>query len=271
MSKKARHTQDLDGLFDQWVQDGRPQGLTGYLLSNSNLPGRRANLELAAAFGDVAEVHARAATGELWGLCLTLTEISADQAPVNTAEEFLPFCGTIGLGAIGSASPEFYDRALRRLRTLASDPRWRMREAVCFALQRLLARRSSDTLKVLEDWAKDRNLLEMRAAAAAVADPGLLEDGAFAARALQIHEIVFEQFPQIDDRRAEAFRILRKGLGYTLSVVVCATPEEGFGVVERLIASNDGDQLWIVRENLKKKRLVASYPHQVEAIQKRIG
>jgi hypothetical protein len=207
------------------------------------------------------------AAANLWLLCLDMAGISADEAPVNTAEEFLPFCGAVGLGALGVASPQFYDGAVGRLRTLARDPRWRMREAVCFGLQRLLARRRGDTLDALEAWVQGGDPLEMRAAAAAVAEPALLVDEQTAARALQIHRAIFERFPEFEDRRAEAFRTLRKGLGYTLSVVVCALPQEGFALIEQLVASPDGDLLWIVKQNLKKNRLVSRYPQQVEALQ----
>lgn len=266
MSKRTQHAQDLVSLFGDLVQGGSPDALTRYLLANSNLPGPRGNLELAAAFGDVVEDHVRDAVPFLWQLCLGMTGISVADAPVNTAEEFLPFCGTVGLGALGATSPELYDSAVGRLRTLARDPRWRMREAVCFALQRLLARRSGETLAHLEGWARGGNPLEMRAAAAGIAEPALLADAEMAARALQIHATIFAQFPDIDDRRVEAFRILRKGLAYTLSVVVAELPREGFALVQQLAVLNDGDVRWILRQNLKKKRLVSNYPQQVEAI-----
>lgn len=270
MGKKTQHTQDLRGLVDGFVQDGRAEALTTYLLSNSNLPGRRGNIELAEAFGDVVEGFAGAARARLWELCLGMTEISAGEAPVNTAEEFLPFCGAVGLGALGAISPSLYHLAAGRLRTLARDPRWRMREAVCFGLERLLAQRCRETLAYLEGWVRGGDPLEMRAAAAAVAEPRLLVDSKVAARALQIHAAIFAHFPAIQDRRAEAFRVLRKGLGYTLSVVVAALPQEGFAFIQQLAVSDDGDVRWILKQNLKKKRLVSNYPQQVEAIQHRL-
>lgn len=270
MSKKAQHLHDLSRLLDDLIQGGSAEALTRYLLSHSNLPGPRGNLELAAAFGDLVESRGDAATG-LWSLCLDMTAISAGEAPVNTAEEFLPFCGAVGLGALGATSPERYDGAVGRLRTLARDSRWRMREAVCFGLQRLLARRGGDTLDALEAWVGGGNPLEMRAAAAAVAEPVLLVDTALASRALQIHRTIFERFPEFHDRRAQDFRTLRQGLGYTLSVVVCALPQEGFALIEQLVASPDGDVRWIVKQNLGKKRLVSRYPQQVDALRRSLA
>jgi hypothetical protein len=196
-----------------------------------------------------------------------MTKISPGEAPVNAPEEFLPFCGAIGIGALGSISAEFYDKAVAELRMLANDPRWRMREAVRFGLHRLLARRTKDTLRRLEEWASGGSLLEMRAAAAGVAEPSILENREFAVASLHIHHAVFERVLGVEDRKDESFTVLRKALGYTLSVVVHAIPEEGFGFMEQLIASNDPDVVWIVKQNVKKKRLVGKYPHQVGATQ----
>lgn len=269
MGKKEQHSQELSSIIDGFVADGKPERLVDYMLSNSNLPGRRANLELAEAFGDVIERHVdvRGGNARLWQLCSGLTKISVDEAPVNTPEEFLPFCGAIGIGAIGSIAPEFYDEAVMELRTLAHDPRWRMREAVCFGVQRLLAKRSTDTLGKLEEWAIGGSLLEMRAAAAGVAEPSILENEGVAVAAFQIHGVIFKRILGVEDRKTESFRVLRKALGYTLSVVVCAIPEEGFGFMEQLIASQEPDVLWIVKQNIKKKRLAGNYPREVEAIQ----
>jgi hypothetical protein len=69
------------------------------------------------------------------------------------------------------------------------------------------------------------------------------------------------------DRKAADLRVLRQGLGYTISVIVAAVPDAGFAFMEELARSEDPDVLWIVRENLRKNRLVRNYPHQVAALQ----
>jgi len=267
MGKKEQHKQDLHSLIDGFLDAGSTSALMDYLLSNSSLPGRRANLELADAFGDVVEWHVNGQGMRLWRLCVAMAKISPSEAPVNAPEEFLPFCGAIGIGALGSISGGFYEKALEELRMLANDPRWRMREGVRFGLHRLLARRPADTVRKLEEWASKGSLLEMRAAAAGVAEPSILEHGETAARALHIHETIFGRVPGVDDRRDESFRVLRKGLGYTLSVVVHALPEEGFAFIERLASSGDPDVVWIVKQNLKKKRLVGNHPEAVDSVQ----
>jgi hypothetical protein len=267
MTKKETHKQDLITLFNGWAETGDTEALTDYLVSNSNLPGRRANLELAEVFADgVADYCQRGGADSAWELCFAMTQVSADEAPVNDPREFLPFCATVGIGAIGSVSPPYYELAVVALRRLAGDPRWRMREAVRTGLQRLLAARGQDTLRALAGWVAGGDLLEMRAAAAAVAEPSLLNDAVMARSGLQLHQQIFDQLLQIEDRKTEAFRILRKALGYTLSVVVYALPNAGFEYMAHLIDTQDSDVRWIVKENLKKNRLAKNYPEEVKTM-----
>ena len=93
-----------------------------YLLVHSGLPGPRGNLELARA---AAEVCSKPELRR-WA------RLGSDEAPTGTAEEFLAFCGVLGLGR---ALVEDDRQALDELRRHASDPRWRLREAVAMALQ----------------------------------------------------------------------------------------------------------------------------------------
>ena len=59
-----------------------------YLRSHSGLPGPRGNLELAAV---VAEEASDAQLAR-W------RRLTPEEAPVNTPDEFLAFCGVLGLG-----------------------------------------------------------------------------------------------------------------------------------------------------------------------------
>jgi len=268
MGKKDAHKLDLDDLLDGFAAAGDAGDLTGYLLSNSNLPGRRANLELAQAFGDMAGERAgqREEKDALWVLCEGMTEVPAVDVPANDPREFISFCGTVGVGAIGAACAEYFEPVLGILRWLSSDSRWRMREAVCFGLQRLMAVRGRQTLEALETWVAGGDPLEMRAVAAGVAEPPLLQDAAMAMMALQLHRDIVARLLEMDNRKSGAFRVLRRGLGYTLSVVVCAVPQEGFAFLAELAESNDRDVRWIVRENLKKSRLIRPFPREVESL-----
>ena len=59
----------------------------------------------------------------------------------------------------------------------------------------------------------------------------------------------------VQDRSCEDFKAFRKGLGYCWSVAVAALPREGMGMMERWFATEDRDVLWIMKQNLRKKRL----------------
>jgi hypothetical protein len=263
MTKRETCAAEVRELLGRWLASGQAGELTGYLLSNSNLPGPRGNLELAWAFGDVVSELAPLAQQQLWSLASSWTAMTPEMAPTNSAEEYLPFCGTVAVGALGAVLPECCAEALDALRCLARDARWRMREGVCFALQRLLAECAEATLAALRQWVNGGDPLEMRAVAAALADPPLLQEGQLATSALELHRRIFEQLLDRPDRRSEPFKVLRQGLGFTLSVVVQAVPQEGFALMSELIASRDQDLLWIVRENLKKNRLLRYHLDEV--------
>jgi hypothetical protein len=218
VSKQQDHARELTDLLSTYLRTGDEQPLWRILASNSNLPGPRGNLELAAAFADLVGQHAPSAPDKLWKLCASMADLSASQAPTGTAEEFIPFCGTVGFGALGAACPEFSAPAVAALRPLANDPRWRMREAVAMGLQRLLVQRSGDVLQGLAHWVGDGSWLELRAVAAGVAEPALVQDRGVALSALELHRDILARLAAASERRSEAFKVLRQGLT-TLSVV----------------------------------------------------
>jgi hypothetical protein len=265
VGKKEDYKRGLIALLDEYIATGNDQALFDYITSNSNLPGPRGNLELAAAFADLVGQYAPEKSGRLWELCAKMAEVSAEEAPVNDPRELIPFCGAVGLGALGAACPTLFAKAMETLRASANDPRWRMREAVAMALQRLIAAHRQEVLDTLVQWVAG-NPLEMRAVAAGVAEPALLRNDEAARAALALHRIIFERVLEAEDHKSDAFQALRKGLGYTLSVVVQALPEEGFALMRRLSASQDKDALWIVKQNLQKNRLVKNFPTQVASI-----
>jgi hypothetical protein len=47
--------------------------------------------------------------------------------------------------------------------------------------------------------------------------------------------------------------------------MICASPKEGFEYMQRIAGSHDADILWVIRENLKKNRLVKNFPDEVAA------
>jgi hypothetical protein len=269
MGKRENHVNDLLPLFEAFIATSDDKQLLDYLTSNSNLPGPRGNLELAEAFGDA--IGQRAEKDKLYHLCRTMTDVTADEAPVGDPSEFISFCGAVGIGALGAASPTLFVGALEALQTLANDSRWRMREAVRMGLHRLVAARSREALQTLGNWIEVGSALELRAVAAGVAEPTLLKDNETAQAALELHQAIFSRVLTVEDRKSDAFKALRKGLGYTLSLVVQALPEAGFHLMRELVATQDKDVVWIVEENLKKNRLTKNFPARVESIKSSVG
>ena len=231
MSKIEQYRQTLRTLQD-WDE---------YLMRESGLPGPRANLELvqaAAEEGDEA----------LFRRWLALTP---DQAPTNSPQVFLAVCGAVGLGKVLAESKT---EALGTLRALAMDPRWRIREGVAMALQRLGDRDMHLLLREMGSWAQGKPL-EQRAAAAALCEPRLLARPEVASRVLDLLDGITASLSAIRDRRSEEFIALRKGLGYCWSVAVVACPDKGKALMEKWLASQDRDVQWIMKENLSKARL----------------
>jgi hypothetical protein len=122
------------------------------------------------------------------------------------------------------------------------------------ALQRWGEADMASLLQEMQDWSKG-NLLERRAAAAALCEPSLLGEEEDVRRVLKILDEITVSVEQLDDRGSEQFKALRKGLGYCWSVAVAALPEEGKRLMEKWFSSDDSDVLWIMKENLRKKRL----------------
>jgi hypothetical protein len=190
-----------------------------YLRAESRLPGPRANLELA---------HAAALEGDPE----RLAELR------ESDHEFLVMCGVMGL--------DDFDE----LRRWANDPRWRVREAVAMAVQRI---GGPAAVEHMREWARGTRL-EQRAAVAALCEPPLLRDEEIARAALEVlDEVTASMADRSDDGEGE--KALRKALSYGWSVAVVARPDPGRELMERWIGDGDAGTRRIMRENLRKARL----------------
>ena len=247
MSKTDSYREILHGTED-W---------DAYLRQESGLPGPRGNIELAQAVA----AEGQESQFQHW------LALDADQAPTNSPAEFLPFCGVLGLGRLTAEGKRDH---LTTLRLCASDSRWRMREAVAMALQKLGRIDMSALLDEMQDWSKG-NALEQRAAAAALCEPILLRQEQDTRRVLHILDDITVSIRQVKDRKDAGFKALRKGLGYCWSVAVAALPDEGKETMEKWFSSEDKDILWIMKQNLRKKRLERMDAAWVEAWKARLG
>ena len=247
MGRREEYRQRLRGLSD-WED---------LLLAESGLPGPRGNLELLAAVADEGDTPR----------FLKLLDWTPERAPSGSREEFLAACGATGLGeSIAKGEQHLWSR----LRGLASDPRWRVREGVAMALQRIGERDMGGLVRRISQWVEG-GPLERRAVAAGLCEPRLLENGEDADTVLRLLDRITASVEREVDRGSEEVRVLRQALGYCWSVAIVASPDAGKKRFERWAGSSDRDVRWIVRENLKKKRLEKMDSAWVKDVRERVA
>ncbi|MHC5058319.1 MAG: hypothetical protein ACYTKD_26990 [Planctomycetota bacterium] len=260
MSKRETYAARLEGLVGDGVR------LEAFLLKNSGLPGRRANIELAAAFADT--VARAGADEELWATLKGWAALWYDEAPTNSRREFLPFSAVQALGGLYCASDDTTrDDIFAALRAAARSERWRTREAAAFAFQRIGERDFGLLRELFSAWLERSSRLERRAILASLAHPPVLEGpgGGLAAEfALSVAGEVLAGVRKLTKagRSDEEFRVLKKGLGYAISVFVAAAPEEGFRFLRKWAEADDADVKRIVAANIRKSRLAKRFPEQ---------
>jgi hypothetical protein len=249
----------LDALSDN------PDSVASFLLERSGLPGPRANLELAEAFSDRAT--ALAADPAWLETILRWASISALEAPTNHPKEFLPFVAVQALGAVHSSCHEKDRSAIEAaLRRAAHDPRWRMREACAFGLQRIGMASFVDLRALLQGWLEEPTLLGLRAVLAGLAHPPLLADAEVTAFAFDCAEVALETWLASSEGQTDAAKALRKALEFAPSVFVAADPVRGFPMLERWADRGRIEVAKIVAANLRKARLARHFPDEVQEV-----
>lgn len=137
----------------------------------SGLPGTRMNLQLAMAFAhDAARLGARADR-----LIFEMAELSPEAARGASSAEFLPVCGVLAVGARAQIAKDeaIVDRAVALLEEKADDSRFRVREAVPFALSMIGSTLKSDLAVRVGPW-MDR-YFHAAAVILALSEPAWLE------------------------------------------------------------------------------------------------
>src|SRR5256885_6660532 len=172
-----------------------------FLKSPSGLPGPRANLELVAAVVEEGDAD------RLWRL-------SASR------DEFLALCGTAGLGRIALLEPE---TVMTWLRELSSDPRWRVREGVAIALQRLGRESMPKLMAEMRVWSRGDWYVQ-RAVVAGLCEPALLQNNQVTVEVLAILDQISRSLSLAapSDRRDDGVQVLRQTLRYGWSVAAAA-------------------------------------------------
>jgi len=236
---------------------GNRRPLEYYLRERSRLPGQRANLELMNDLSHLLAVLTREQPDNVRALLNHLIHHHYKGVASNTPEEFVMLCGVVSFGTCAAVKPEWRGETVEFLNDCVGNGSWRVREGAAIAFQRLLQVAPQETLHHLTGLACTGDYWQQRAAIAAVAEPALLNAPEMVNGSLEIQRVVLGRLhlAPAAERRREDFRALRKALGYTLSVVTAVVPEEGFALMREGVAWGDADIVWILRENLKKKRL----------------
>jgi hypothetical protein len=269
----VRNDEDMERLLRQACASGDDRTLRDHLMTHSGLPGPRMNLALIERFADATADLVRGSDAAGDRLAAVLDGWAAPpvgEAPGAQPKVILTCAAVLAYGAVGAARPDWWDHELAKVRRAAPDPRWRVREAVAMALQRLLAANWARTVDSLREWAGDDDPLVVRAAVAGVAEPPLLDDPAHAHDALALQRLAVESLraKPSAERRREDVRVLRKGLAYTVSVAVAATGD--FGLLEAMVTSGDADLRWAAKQNLSKSRL-KPWPDEVARLMRMLG
>src|SRR5574341_1106006 len=166
-----------------------------FLMAESGLPGPRGNLELAQAVADLGDAA-------LFHRYLALADV-----PPDSPRMYLVFCGVVGLGRMLAEGDR---QVIPLLRRFAADPCWRIREAVCLALQRWGQRDMDALIAEMQEWSRG-SCYEQRAAAAALCEPALLVMPDHTRAVLDILDGITASLAAAEDRRKQDdFIALRK-------------------------------------------------------------
>ncbi|QQZ59436.1 hypothetical protein JI735_22655 [Paenibacillus sonchi] len=241
--------------------------LTDYMLHESGLPGPRANLTLAGSF---AGLFARPEVTETaWELISAWSHLPESEAKTGDPQEYLPFCAVWACGAhYAHADSIRRSQAEERLQAAMNDGRWRLREAAAMGLQSLGEYDFALLRELLDGWRSGATLLEQRAFVAALAHPPLLKAEANVLYCLELAAGIMDGIRSSDSGPAERehFRVLSKGLEYSLSVFAASLPQPGFAMLRKYAASGDPRLIKIVKSNLGKTRLTKNYPDEVAGL-----
>ena len=262
LSKRERQLFDLRkySLDDKTVEN--------YLLDNSNLPGKRGNIELGFSFADYIEENYTNDKLKFFKYCLTLISENNEEKKDSGNEEFLPFCAIIALGRIGKIDIKKENEVIELLKVYARDGRWRIRESVAMAIQELMDVNPEETIEKLKKWLNEENYLIYRALLAGLAEPRLMKNKNIAKASLAIHKAIIEKVEREKEIKDKDYKVLIKGLCYTLSVVITGIEDEGFDYLEELIKKDNPIIKKILQENLKKNRLKRLDENKVLELQK---
>ncbi|SHH01301.1 hypothetical protein SAMN02745245_00332 [Anaerosphaera aminiphila DSM 21120] len=237
---------------------GNYDSVNTYLLHNSNLPGKRANLTLMQSFSEV--ISTLNPSEELYNY---LTSIFNSTSNGNDENTMLVICGLIGLGNFYNKNSLKKSEITTLLIQAMNDSRWRVREIVTESLKIIAINSYSEFQKIIDSMSEP-TLLEQRAIIATLAHPIILKTNSQIEYSLRALDIIFKNFSKLDSKKdIENYKALKKGLSFAPSVIVAAGPVEGFDILKKYININKSINS-AIKENLKKSKLLKYYPEEIQ-------
>lgn len=230
MANASTYREEIEGLGDEATAE--------YLVAEAGLPEGRVDPRLVNAGAQAAGVH----------LFHEWVRLGAGEVPENHPREVLVMTGVVGFGRLVAAGEH---RHLGTLRSMASDPRWRVRSAVAIALKHVGRADPETFFDELEDWASEGPFVQ-RAVVAALADPPILEDPEHVRWALDLLDEITDALHRAETHDDEGLIALRKALGFAWVVVMAADPSLGRPRFEAWLAVDDPNVRWVLRENLEQ-------------------
>lgn len=212
-----------------------------YLLENSNLPGPRANLELLYTF-------TKEATEKEICDCLNIQYYNE-----NSPEEFVLTCGVSG--SIYHAAKND-NKVGPQYQKYANHKSWRVREGICIGFQKSYVFLSPEQMIADLQILSRGTPLEMRTYVATLSEPCLLRSYINPNWLLEeLFRITTENLNH-SEKISDDLKILRKALGYCWSVALCGEGADKTSFEKLLPLCSSKHIEWIVKENLKKNRLL---------------
>jgi DNA polymerase III delta prime subunit len=160
-------------------------------------------------------------------------------------------CGIVGFCILNKNDIK---ETLKSIRKYAAHNSWRIRDAVAIGIQEIAETDMNSIIDILETW-MNGNDLEKRAIVAALCEPKLLKEKSIIIRIFEILKRITLKFEGISGKLSIEQDSLRKSLGYGWSVAIVSLPYEGKIAFEKIAKIENKHIKWIVKENLKKKRL----------------
>ena len=239
--------------------------ITAYLLANSNLPGRMANLTLANQVGDYYM------NNDYNFAYLSAVTLSHDDA--NAPEVFVVMCKLITLGSIFERLSSDEKVVVLNVLSASANDSWRIKEAVAMAFQRIGMYNEVLLIDTFNSYLKIGTFSQKRAVVATLADYQLLESRVLCDYSLVVSDCLLGEISVLSPRlyKHEDFKVLEKGLGYAISVFVAVNPKQGFELLSKYAESDNKVIKQIIKSNLRKKRLASKYPDETESVKKLLG